>query len=244
MSQYRHNGRQCGVTIHLYNMLWSTRVTSILIAISVPCVGVFELFSVHLHKHTRDSGPIRDPPQDSFWTGWDSFPCSSSHEPHAQGSSRVNSYTNYWHFYLCESVLALNVSTLATTHPSSVWARVFVKPPPASNWNRSKGVVQVLSGQCPHCRLQAPNFNWMAAFLWAFIWELHQFWSSQDWKPMFMAAVNWFAWTEKETSMAGLILLKSDRSNYGLGWLAAFKRWVLFSFQYQPKAPIPTRSHH
>lgn len=61
---------------------------------------------------------------------------------------------------------------------------------------------------------------------------------------MFMAAVNWFAWTEKETSMAGLILLKSDRSNYGLGWLAAFKRWVLFSFQYQPKAPIPTRSHH
>lgn len=178
--------------------------------------------------------------QDSFWTGWDSFPCSSSHEPHAQGSSRVSSYTNYWHFYLCESVLALNVSALATTHPSSVWARVFVKLPPAPNWNRSKGVLQVLSGQCPHCRLQAPNSNWMAAFLWAFIWELHQFWSSQDWKPVFMAVINWFAWTEKETSMAGLVLLKSDRNNYGLSWLAAFKRWVLFSFQYQKKKKKPS----
>lgn len=50
-----------------------------------------------------------------------------------------------------------------------------------------------------------------------------------------MAVINWFAWTEKETSMAGLVLLKSDRNNYGLSWLAAFKRWVLFSFQYQKK---------
>lgn len=27
---------------------------------------------------------------------------------------------------------------------------------------------------------------------------------------MFMVVVNWFAWTEKETSLVGLILLKSE----------------------------------
>lgn len=214
----------------------------------------FELFSVHLHRHTRDSGPIRDHPGQLldrvgflslFKLSWATCP----------GLFK----SQFWHKLLALLSVWISVGlecfSISNNSPElSVSQGVFVKPPPAPNWNRSKGVLQVLSGQCPHCRLQAPNSNWMAAFLWAFIWELHQFWSSQDWKPVFMAVINWFARTEKETSMAGLVLLKSDRNNYGLSWLAAFKRWVLFSFQYQekkkshhfpqPKAPTSACSYH
>lgn len=56
---------------------------------------------------------------------------------------------------------------------------------------------------------------------------------------MFMVVVNWFAWTEKETSLVGLILLKSDRDNYGLR-----DGWLLLRGGFRFPSNIRNKSHH